>query len=149
MKWGNADGLSGCRGILNGVGLMLIAILLVLMAGCVAPAGGASLAYPEPYPSPPQETTPLSLRRTGPTTAELCAPAGIVWARSGSQYRVAYDAWPGGCQEIGSHATYVGGDIYCTIDLVCTPPLEGWRREYVLWLPFALLCCTCISSKIN
>lgn len=159
--------MNGCRGILIGVLLMALAIGLALniahSAGAhPAPAVAArqtdvpgvmatplptvtpyptAQAYPapsEPYPGPLSSTTALSLRRTGPTSAELCAPAGIVLARSGSLYRVAYEAWPGGCREIGSHATYVGGDVYCTIDLVCTPPLEGWWRGVALWLPVVM-----------
>lgn len=98
-------------------------------------------AYPEPaepYPAP-LDTTALSLRRTGPTSAELCAPAGVVWARSGTAYIVAYFDWPGGCAEIGTHATYAGGDVYCVQvspsppAWVCTEPLPGWRRA--TWLP--------------
>lgn len=160
--------MDGCRGILIGVLLMALAIGAALNLARIAGAHSAPAvaarqtdvpgvmatlvptvtpyptmpAYPapaEPYPAPLSSTTALSLRRTGPTSAELCAPAGVVWARNGSLYRVAYEAWPGGCAEIGSHATFAGGDVYCVQTspsppaFVCTDPLPRWRRA--TWLP--------------
>lgn len=158
--------MNGCRGIIVGLLLMALAIGAALNLARIAGAHSAPAvaarqtdvpgvpatpaptvtpyptmpAYPAPYPAPAEFI--LSLRRTGPTTAELCAPTGVVWARSGSLYRVVYDAWPGGCAEIGAHSTIAGGDVYCLQvapsppAFACTAPLPRWWRE--TWLPVVL-----------
>lgn len=120
--------MNGCRGILVAILLMALAIGAALNLARIV---GAQVTNP-----------PISLRRIGPTSAELCAPPGVVFARSGSLYRVAYDNWPGGCAEIGAHDTIAGGDVYCVQTspsppaFACTAPLPRWWRE--TWLPVVL-----------
>lgn len=101
--------------ISGGIGIV-IALALVILAGCVAPAGAQSLA--------------VTVTRIDAQTAELCAPAGPVYERNGmGEYLQVIDTWRGGCGPIGVRDRF-GGYVYCArVDgvMACSEPLAAWR----------------------
>jgi hypothetical protein len=112
-----------------GAGAVVALILLSVIMTCMLLACVTATVY---------SADTITLRRIDASRAELCAPAGNVFARSADGYRLAYD-WPGGCAIIGASSIF-GGEVYCIQTspsppaFTCSEPLPRWWRT-VLYLP--------------